>query len=476
MKILFAFCLALSCTARAAESMRPNIVLILGEAQGWASMSVPLDDRNPTGSKSDFILTPNLDSIALHGIRFSDFYAASPRCTPTRAALFTGRSPAQLHMTFVHEGKKEVSVNPGDKVIQPAFDSELPVGMETLATLLKKAGYATAHFGKWHCGRVNPREYGFEDNDGPNNNGGPDEVEDPNPKQCYAIARLGMDYMARQVQSKKPFYLQLSQYPGRGPVTALPETVEAVKQRLGTRMDFMRIGVAAGDEEIDKTIGLVLAKLKELGAVQNTYIIYTADHGAQGRNANGALSKGKGTVWEGGLRVPLVIAGPGIKAGVFSHVRASTVDLLPTITELAGLPASALPEGIEGVSLVNVLQRDPNAAPKRAHEEFVVHFPHYDMDGAGPASAIWFQDFKMIRIFETEQRLLFDLSKDVAEQDDLSSSKMDVVLALDNRMMDYLRAVNAETPKPNPNYIAGGQRSGDSKGGGKGGGKGPPRQ
>ena len=345
MKTIFAFFLAFSCTARAAESMRPNFVLILGEAQGWASMSVPLDDRNPAGSKSDFILTPNLDSIALHGIRFSDFYASSPRCTPTRAALFTGRSPAQLHMTFVHEGKKVAEVNPGDKVIQPAFNSELLVGIETMGTLLKKAGYATGHFGKWHCGRVNPREYGFEDNDGPNNNGGPDEVEDPNPKQCYAIARLGMDFMARQVKSKKPFYLQLSQYPGRGPVTALPETVESVKQRLGTRMDFMRIGVAAGNEEIDKTIGLVLAKLKELGAMQNTYIIYTADHGAQGRNANGALAKGKGTVWEGGLRVPLVVAGPGIKAGVFSHVRASTVDLLPTIMELAGAPANALPEG-----------------------------------------------------------------------------------------------------------------------------------
>jgi arylsulfatase A-like enzyme len=463
MKILFALCLALSCTARAAEFARPNFLVILGEAQGWASMSAPLDDRNPAGSKSDFILTPNLDGIALHGIRFSDFYASSPRCTPTRAAFFTGRSPAQLHMTFVNEGKMGGGVNPGDKVIQPPFDTELPGGIETLGTLLKKAGYATAHFGKWHCGRVNPRAYGFEDNDGPNNNGGPDDVEDPNPRQCYAIARLGMDFMERQVHSKKPFYLQLSQYPGRGPVTALPETVEAVKQRLGTRMDFMRIGVAAGDEEIDKTIGLVLAKLKELGAMENTYIIYTADHGAQGRNANGMLRQGKGTVWEGGLRVPLLMAGPGIKTGVFTHVRASTVDLLPTIMELAGVPANTLPQGIEGVSLVNVLKRDPNTAPQRAHEEFVVHFPHYDRDDAGPASAIFFGQYKMIRLFETEERHLFDLSKDVAEQHDLASSRLDVVLALDNRMMDYLRAVNAEMPKPNPNYVAGGLRSGDTR-------------
>ena len=117
-----------------------------------------------------------------------------------------------------------------------------------------------------------------------------------------------------------------------------------------------------------------------------------------------------------------------------------------------------------------------NFAPQRVREEFVVHFPHYDKDDLGPASAIFLRNYKMIRVFETEERHLFDLSKDVAEQHDLASSQQDVVLALDNRMMDYLRAVNAAMPKPNPNYVAGGLRSGDSKGRGEGGGKRPPRQ
>ena len=242
----------------------------------------------------------------------------------------------------------------------------------------------------------------------------------------------------------------------------------------------MRIGQAAGNEEIDKTIGLVLAKLKEIGAMENTYILYTADHGAQGRNANGALTNGKGTVWEGGLRVPLLVAGPGIKPGQFSHVRASTVDVLPTIMELAGVPANALPQGLDGVSLVNVLKHDPSAAPKRTHEEMVVHFPHYDKDEIGPASAIIYQNWKMIRVFETEKRMLFDLSKDISEQKDLAEANPNVVLALDNRMMDYLRSVKAGMPKPNPDYVEGGEKSGDRKGGkgggggggGKGGGKG----
>jgi len=473
------FCVLLFCPALArAEASLPNFLVIMGEAQGWASMSVPQDERNPEGSTSDYIHTPNLDSIAQHGIRLSDFYASSPRCTPTRAALFTGRNPAQLHMTFVGESKKEGGVNPGDRVIAPETTSQLPAGIETIGTLLKKQGYATAHFGKWHVGRENPQMSGFDENDGPNSNGGPENVDEPNPKQCYATAKLGMDFMTRQVKARKPFYLQISHYPGKQPESATPEMLESVKRRLGNRLDIMRIGQAAGNEEIDKTIGLVLAKLKELDALKNTYIIYTADHGAQGRNANGALTNGKGTVWEGGLRVPLLFAGPGIKAGQFSHARASTVDVLPTILELAGVPSSMLPKDLDGVSLVGVLKTDPNTAPKRVHEELVVHFPHYDKDEIGPASAIIYQNWKMIRVFETEKRMLFDLSKDIGEHRDVAESNPNIVLALDNRMMDYLRSSKAGMPKPNPGYVEGGERSGDRRGGkgGKGGKKKPMMQ
>jgi len=470
MKIIHALTLiVVAGSLHAAESNRPNFLVIMGEAQGWASMSVPLDDRNPEGSRSDFIRTPNLDTIAEHGIRFSDFYAASPRCTPTRAALFTGRNPAALHMTFVGESKKEGDVSPGDKVIPPETTTQLPERIETVGSLLKKAGYATAHFGKWHVGRADPKVHGFDENDGPNSNGGPDNVEEPNPTQCYATAKLGMDFMTRQVKARKPFYLQISHYPGKSPESATPEMIEAVKKRLNNRIDSQRIGAAAGNEEIDKTIGLVLAKLKELAALDNTYIFYTADHGAQGGKANGALTNGKGTVWEGGLRVPLLVAGPGIKAGQFSHVRASTMDVLPTIMDLAGV--TEVPQEVEGVSLVNVLKRDPNVAPKRQRDELVIHFPHYDKDPIGPASAILLQNYKMIRVFETEQRHLFDLSKDIAERNDLAESKKDIVLALDNRMMDYIRAVGAGMPRPNPDYVEGGERSGDRRGG-KGGGKG----
>jgi arylsulfatase A-like enzyme len=469
---LLALSLALSFAAHAAVPARPNFLVIMGEAQGWASMSVPQDDRHPEGSTSDFIHTPHLDRLALQGTRFSDFYAASPRCTPTRAAFFTGRSPAQLHMTFVNEGKKDGGVSPGDKVIPPTSITELPLGIETIGTLLQHQGYATAHFGKWHCGRANPQEHGFAENDGPNNNGGPENVEDPNPKQCYAIAELGIDFITRQTKAHKPFYLHLSQYPGRGPVTALPETVEAVKNRLGTRLDFQRISTAAGNEEIDKTIGLVLAKLQALGQLENTYIIYTADHGAQGRNANGALTNGKGTVWEGGLRVPLIIAGPGIKPGTFSHLRASTVDLYPTLAELAGVQTVSQPDGLEGGSLATVLRTNDSAPIQRAREELVIHFPHYDKDELGPASVILHQNDKLIRVYETGERHIYDLHTDLTEQHDLATSRPDRVTALDQRLTDYLTLVKADLPPPNPNYIPNGERSGDRSGDRRGGGKG----
>lgn len=468
---------ALALTVRAVGTSQPNFLVIMGEAQGWASMSAPLDDRNPEGSRSDYIRTPNLDALAERGIRFSDFYAASPRCTPTRAALFSGRSPAMLKMTFVGETKGEGGAMPGDKVVSPETTTQLPASVETYATVLRRAGYATAHFGKWHAGREDPKVNGFDENDGPNSNGGPENVSEPNPTQCYATAKLGMDFMTRQVKARRPFLLQISHYPGKSPESATPEMIEAVKRRLNNRIDSNRIGMAAGNEEIDKTIGLVFSKLKELGQLENTYILYTADHGAQGGKANGALTNGKGTVWEGGLRVPLLVAGPGIKPRQFSHVRASTVDVMPTILDLAGI--KQVPQGVEGVSLVDVLKKDPNSPPKRMHEELVIHFPHYDKDPIGPASAIIYQNWKMIRVFETEKRMLFDLSKDIGEQHDLAQANPNIVLALDNRMMDYLRSVNAGMPKPNPNYVEGGEKSGDRKGGkggggggGKGGGKG----
>jgi arylsulfatase A-like enzyme len=461
----------------AAESTnRPNFVVIMGEAQGWASASVQMDDAVP-GSKSPLAHTPNLERIAAGGMRFANFYAASPRCTPTRAAFFTGRSPAALHMTFVGEGKgggeSSFSEN-GSKLLPAETTSEMPESEVTIAEMLKRAGYATAHFGKWHVGRTNPAKHGFEENDGPNNNGGPENVENPNPKQAFATAQLGMDFMERQTKAGKPFFLQVSHYAGRGGTDARPETYADVRQRAKSDRDQRLVGSAAVVQDMDATIGMLMAKLEALGIADRTYFIYTADHGAQGRNANGPLSNGKGTVWEGGIRVPLIVRGPGIKAGACSHVMASTVDLFPTIAAVARVQ-EPLPKNLEGGSLGAVLGSAPGATVKRARAEFVVHFPHYDKDEQGPAAALLLGNDKLIRPYETGVVMLFDLSKDIGEQHDLAKDRAQETADLDRRLSDYLKLVNAQMPTPNPKFDPAHPQPLQERRGGKGGKKEAPQ-
>lgn len=449
----------------AAPATRPNFLFIFGEGQGWTSTSIQMDDT-VAASKGEIVRTPNLERIAAQGMRFASAYAPSPRCSPSRASVFTGKSPAQLHMTFVNEGGGDSGSSAGARVNTPRPVMETPANEVMIGGLLKRAGYATAHFGKWHVGRVSPKAHGYDETDGANNNGGPEEVETPNPKQAFVITRLGMDFMARQVKAGKPFYLQVCHYAGRGPEGALKETLASVTQRAasqsgrqGRERDLADVAVM---EDMDTTVGLLLAKLKELGIAENTYVIYMPDHGTQGRNA--PLTGGKGGVWDGGIRVPLLIAGPGIAPGVCSHVRVTGTDLFPTIAELAGV--RELPRGVEGGSLLPLLTGGGTGVVKRPREEFVVHFPHYDKDADGPASAILLGNYKLMRVYETGDRRLFDLSKDIAERSDLAKQLPDKVADLDRRLTEYLIAVGAQMPTLNPNVPIG-QRPPEKKGGGK---------
>ncbi len=439
--------------ASSADPIHPNFVVIMGEAQGWTSASVQMDDAVPA-SRSDLARTPNLEKLAAEGMRFANFYAASPRCTPTRAALFLGKSPAALHMTFVGEGKggRESGFSETVSKLLPAPGlNEMPESETTIAELLKHAGYATAHFGKWHVGRVSPARHGFDESDGATNNGGPENLENPNPKEAFGMTDRGMDFMARQAKAGKPFYLQISHYPGRGGPDARPETYASVRQRAKSDRDFRIAGAAAVTEDMDATIGMLLAKLDDLHIGSQTYVIYTSDHGAQGRNANSPLTNGKGTLWEGGIRVPLIVRGPGIKAGACTRVQASTVDLFPTIVGLAHA-ADPMPKGVEGGSLANILASAPHAMVQRPRQEYVVHFPHYDRNDPGPASALLLGTYKLIHPYETGTSLLFDLSKDPGEIHDLAKEMARDVADLDRRLTEYLKAVNAQMPSPNPTF------------------------
>ncbi len=432
-----------------AAAARPNFVFILGEGHGWSSTSVQMDDA-VLASKSTFVRTPNLERLAAGGMRFANFYASSPRCTPSRAALLTGKSPAQLHMTFVGEGKNDTGGAANGRMLTPSASLELPTGETTIAEVLKRAGYATAHFGKWHMGRANPREHGFDENDGANGNGGPDNVANPHLKQLYAMTERGMDFMTQQVKAGKPFYLQLSHYASRQGGDATPEALAGVKT-WGGNLNERELAEAAATLDLDIAFGQVLVKLDELGIADNTYVIFTTDHGTPGRNP--PLAGGKGTVFEGGLRVPFMIRGPGIQAGVCSHVRVIGEDLFPTIAEVAHT-TEPLPQGVEGGSFASVLATGGKGMVARPREDFVVHFPHYDKDPIGPASAIYSGDFKLIRVYETGALGLFNIAKDPGERHDQAGEMPDKAKELNQRLSKYLAAVNAQIPKPNPNYDA----------------------
>ena len=436
--------LGLASGAQAAAAAPPNFVVIYGEGSGWTSSSAQMDDRNPA-SKGTRVATPSIERLAKSGMTFSDGYAPSPRCTPSRAGLLTGRSPAALHMTFVGNGTEDGPIS--TKLIPPKIVLELPAEATTIAEELKHAGYATAHFGKWHLGRVSPAQHGFDETDGPNANGGPDNTGTPNPKQAYAITALGIDFMERQAKAHKPFYLQISHYPNQGPQTDAEVDADTVVT--------------------DKTIGQVLDAVKRLGLAGNTYSVYSTDHGTIGAKNNLPLNGAKGLVWEGGIRVPFLVAGPGVKAGSYSHVRVTQLDLFPTIAALAGVK-DKLPAGVEGGNIAPVLTHGGVGTVQRPREEFVVHVPHYDPQS--PASAIFLGNYKLIRIYETGERRLYDLSKDLSEQNDLSAQMPEKVTELDNRLSAYLTAVNAQMTTVNPNPAPPGAAGAGGMGGGMGGG------
>ncbi|MGE0145001.1 MAG: sulfatase-like hydrolase/transferase [Planctomycetota bacterium] len=439
---------------------RPNFVFVLAEGVGFADTSVALQDSLPDAHVAPTI-TPQLSRLAIEGVRVPEFYVSAPRCTPSRASFLTGRGAARLGITYVNEGGAERRGDRGDRsggrrqdgqqerrLLPPASDTELPDTVTTIAEMLHGAGYATAHFGKWHVGRATPAAHGFDVHDGANTNQGPGRDRTPNPEQAFAITDRGLAFVREQVAAGRQFYLQLSHYGGGSADESRPETRQALAAELrgmSGKSAWQRAILA----DVDHNLGRLLDLLVELDIADNTYVIFSSDHGAAGRNSNLPLRGGKGSVFEGGLRVPFVIRGPGIPAGQAASARGSGTDLLPTVAELAGI--EQVPEGVEGASLVAAL-RDPRSGKvKRPEDALVVHFPHYDL-GYAPASAIFMGQYKLLRDYESGTVSLFDVRADPQEAHDLVGQEPDLVKRLQRLLDERLRRVDARLPTPNPAF------------------------
>jgi len=426
--------------ALAAE--QPNIIFMLSDDQAWNGLSVPMHPQVPA-SRSSSIDTPHLARLSAEGMRFSAAYAPAPVCSPTRISLQTGKSPAKLHWT------KAAPPVTGRRLLEPTNSRNIADAETTIGELLRTAGYATAHFGKWHIGGGGPGRHGYDVHDGDTGNEMAFEFTDPNPVDIFGMAERAAAFMASSQQAGKPFYIQLSWNALHASQNALATTLAKYQQRLAGEND-KRVSVAAISEDLDTGVGRVLAAVDRLGLRETTYVVFMSDNGGNG-GKRGPLRGGKGGLWEGGIRVPLIIRGPGITAGSWCHVPTVGSDLLPTFCGWAGLPPAKLPPGIEGGSLIATIASGGTAAVSRPKAELYFHFPHYQNE-EGPQSAVISQGMKLIGFYDDRRVELYDLREDLAETNDLAQSRGSEAAILKQKLEAYLTEVAAQLPQPNPDY------------------------
>ncbi|HWG44668.1 MAG TPA: sulfatase-like hydrolase/transferase [Gemmataceae bacterium] len=443
---------------------RLNVVVILADDLGWADLSC-------YGSK--YHKTPNLDRLAARGMRFTDAYAAASICSPTRAALLTGKYPARLNLTDWLPGRAD---RPDQKLLRPVINQQLPSSEITLAAALKAAGYATGHIGKWHLGGkgAGPQQRGFDVNIAGDAAGSPRSYFAPfkskdgrfipglerAPEGEYLTDRLTVE-AEKFIESNraKPFFLYLAHYTVHIPLRAKADMV--AKYKPGRPGQQGNPTYAAMIESLDDGVGRILKKLDELKLSERTLVVFTSDNGGlsvlEGPNTpatiNAPLREGKGYLYEGGLRVPLIVRCPGVtRPGSTSAAPVCSFDLFPTILDACGVKSDSK---TDGVSLVSLMKGD---ALKR--EALFWHYPHYSNQGGHPGGAIRAGDYKLIEFYENGRRELYDVKKDLGESRNLSADKPEMVKELGEKLAAWRKAVGAKTMKPNSDYVPNPQAAG----------------
>ncbi|MFM7604910.1 MAG: sulfatase [Prosthecobacter sp.] len=439
----------------ALASTPPNILFMLSDDQAWSGLSCQMHPDMPD-SKSSLAQTPNIARLVQQGMRFSAAYAPAPVCSPTRIRLQTGRNPAALGWT------KAAPAEQGHRLIEGDNRKSIRDDEVTIGQMLKSAGYATAHYGKWHLSGGGPAAHGYDESDGDTSNQDAAPHLPPNPVDIFGMGARAMDFIKRSQAAKKPFFIQMSYNALHYPENATPALLEKYR-KLASGGNDKEVGRAAIAEDLDRGVGELLAKLDAMGLSKSTIVIYMSDNGGSNRRT---LNGGKGDVWEGGIRVPLIIRGPGIAPNTWCHQRVVGYDFFPTFCRWAGVKAM-LPKQLDGGDITHLLSGSSEPV-KRPRESLVFHFPHYQ--GDSPHSAILSGHMKLIHFYETGENRLFDLEDDISETQNLAAAKPELTSTLVKQLADYLREVGAEMPKPNPNYDP--NQEPVRKGGGKGGKKG----
>jgi len=329
-------------------------------------------------------------------MRFSNAYSPAPVCSPTRISLQTGKSPAQLHWT------KAAPAQTGQRLMEPKLIKSIPDSETTIGQMLQRAE----------------------------------------------------QFMTQSVQAGKPFYIQLSWNALHASENANRATLAKYQAKLAGESE-KRITTAAITEDLDAGVGKVIDAIDRMGLSKNTIIIYMSDNGAGGggggKGRSGGLRGGKGGVWEGGIRVPFIIVGPGIEANTWSHTPIVGYDLFPTFCQWASIDPSKLPSGIEGGSIAQVCTNGGQGNVERPNEGLVFHFPHYQSEG-GPQSSIRVGDWKLIHFYEDGRDELYNLKDDVSERRNLAGQATAQAQDLHQRLERYLLRVNAQMPTKNPDY------------------------
>ena len=474
------------CTGHVAANEKPNIVFLFIDDWAWNGSSVAMDDAMEN-SRMPVVQMPNVERLAREGMKFRNAYA-SPQCSPSRVCVQTGQSSPrsgftvymnQLGQNYYNEKKSR-----GLPVVSCISDETIDPGTVTIPEALKPHGYVSAHVGKWHM-RGDPGEEGYVIHDGDtNNNPGntlktglkegekkpkrlPANMTDP--KLMFSVTKRAVRFIEEQANADNPFYIQISHYAMHAGQECLPATrekyakhplVQAYYKKHKKRAETVNIGddpaVWFGmAEDLDGRIGEVLETLQRLGIEDKTYVIVMSDNGYRHRELRvqagltQPLHGKKWWVWQGGIRVPMIVRGPGIKAGSTFHGNVVNYDLLPTFVDWAGGDPRNL-DNIDGVSLANYMGgQKPDTGFLNRFLYF--HYPHNR--SSMPHSAIVSGTKKVIHFYDRpDLTMMFDLANDEGEVHNIAAEQPQEHQRLWTEMMRYFKEVDARIPKLNPSY------------------------